>query len=84
MHCQDIPLWRLEEFWALQATGSPAVPAKWTYSAARDQVTALPNKTYVPATTLDYTPLVNLKTFGVQQNFILVLEKMTSIQNIYT
>ena len=83
-HCQDVPLWRLEEFWALQVTGSPAVPAKWTYSAARDQVATSPDKTYVPATELNYTALVNSKTFGVQQKFILVLEKMTSIQNIYT
>jgi len=83
-NCQDIPIWRLEQYWALQATGSPAVPAKWDYNTARDQVTTPPNKTYVYATPLDYTALISSKTFGVQQKFILVLEKMTAIQNIYT
>jgi hypothetical protein len=83
-HCQDVPLWRVEQYWALQATGSPAALAKWDYSTALSQVTTAPNKTYVSATTLDYTALVNAQTVSVQQKFILVLEKMTTIQNVNT
>jgi hypothetical protein len=83
-HCQEVPLWQLEQYWAQQATGSVSVPPKWDYSAALVHVTTSPNTTYVAATTLDYTALVSPRTFNVQQKFILVLEKVTVVQNVNT
>ncbi|KAF2727914.1 ferric reductase transmembrane component 4 [Polyplosphaeria fusca] len=46
-HCpQDTPLWQLEQYWAMQATGAPGVLAKWGYQTALGKVDGTPGATW--------------------------------------
>ena len=86
MKCQasNVPVWKLEQYWAQQATGDPSVLPKWDYTTALQQVTTAPNTTYARGSTLNYTALVNPATYEMQEKFLIVFEKVTTVQNIYT
>jgi hypothetical protein len=82
-NCPDIPLWELEQYWAQQTTGAPFVQPKWTYAVALEQVTTPPNTTYQRGSTLNYTVTVDPAGYEVQRNFMVVFEKMETIQVRY-
>lgn len=84
--CQasNVPVWRLEQYWAQQATGDPSVPPKWDYTTALQQVTTAPNTTYARGSTLNYTALVDPMTYAMQEKFMIVFEKVTTVESIYT
>jgi hypothetical protein len=61
-----VPAWKLELFWAQQTTSSPAVPPKWTYGQALDQVTQPPIRVLGSLDVLNYTALANDSVWSLQ------------------
>ena len=78
-----LPTWELEKYWAESATGSPTVPAKWSYSEALQEVTIPPNITYVRGTALFQTSLVNQSSYDGQYRAAEVLDSVSATGNKY-
>jgi hypothetical protein len=79
----NMQVWEKEKYWAQSATGSPAVPAKWTYSEALQKVPTRPNITYVRGTPLNQTSLVDHFAWDVQRTMATVLDSVSARGNKY-
>lgn len=77
------PIWKLEKYWALQATGDLATPPKWDYQTALQQITKAPDKVLAKGATLNFTALVNPATYSMQKNFMVLFERLETYTSTY-
>jgi len=80
---EDVPVWKLERYWADQTTGDPSIPPIWNYGTALEQVKTGPTVTYTRGTTLNATSLVSQTAYETQRNFMVVFEKETAQEHQY-
>ena len=69
-----IPLWQLEQLWIETATGSPDVPAKWSYQEASSQVDGEPHIAWMRGHTLNTTMTVPEDLWTNWNNFMPVMD----------
>lgn len=69
-----VPLWELEQLWAITTTGDLAVPAKWTYQEALEQLNSTPQEEYVTGETLNKTLLLPLTALRTWSHFMPVMD----------
>lgn len=75
---------KLEAYWADQATGDPAIPARWTYGTVLANVTQLPNRTFEAGDTLNYTALISDADYAYQYDFNRFFDWEETVQSTYT
>ena len=75
---------RLEAYWADQATGDPAVAARWTYGAAlANATTHPPTRTFRAGDTLNYTALLSDADYEYQYRFNTFFDWEEKTQSTY-
>ncbi|KAI1453015.1 ferric reductase like transmembrane component-domain-containing protein [Annulohypoxylon moriforme] len=69
--CQedDVPTWKIEKYWADQATGDSSILPRWTYGATLANVTQVPTKTWTSGQVLNYTALLSPSDYEYQKSF---------------
>ncbi|KAI1089725.1 ferric reductase like transmembrane component-domain-containing protein [Rostrohypoxylon terebratum] len=69
--CQEdnVPAWKIEKYWADQATGDPTVLPQWTYGAALANITQAPTEIWTSDQVLNYTALISRSDFEYQITF---------------
>ncbi|XDG06374.1 hypothetical protein ABKA04_005989 [Annulohypoxylon sp. FPYF3050] len=69
--CQEdnVPTWKIEEYWADQATGDPTILPRWTYGATLANMTQAPTKIWTSEQVLNYTALISRSDFEYQKSF---------------
>ncbi|RYP49311.1 hypothetical protein DL768_004936 [Monosporascus sp. mg162] len=83
--CQadNVPAWKIEKYWADQATGDPAILAKWTYGEALAQVAQPPNRVWESGEVLNYTALLSASDYEYQRSFNDLFDWEEAIQSTY-
>ncbi|RYP64310.1 hypothetical protein DL771_008812 [Monosporascus sp. 5C6A] len=83
--CQadNVPTWKIEKYWAEQATGDPAIPAKWTYGEALAQVTRPPSRVWESGEVLNYTALLSTSDYEYQRSFNDLFDWEEAVQSTY-
>lgn len=74
---------RLEAYWADQASGDPAVPARWTYGAVLANITQPPTRTFQAGDTLNYTALIADDDYRYQYDFDRFFDWEEAVQSTY-
>ena len=83
--CQadNVPTWKIEKYWADQATGDPAILAKWTYGEALTQVVRPPNRVWESGEVLNYTALLSADDYEYQRSFNDLFDWEEATQSTY-
>jgi hypothetical protein len=82
---QDVPVWKMEIFWAEQVTGHPDLPPKWSYGEALHRANPSP-PTYQMTnndTMLKFTSLVNPDVYLAQWNVLSAVYRETILENLW-
>jgi hypothetical protein len=88
-HCDDVPTWKLEYFWATEATGQSTtgikiVTPKWTYSEALANLIQAPtSQLTADAEWLNKTSLVSPEVYIEQKNVLVSVQEETTRENAY-
>lgn len=78
-----VPTWKIEQYWADQATGDPLVPARWTYGATLANITQVPDKTWETGQVLNYTALISPSDYEFQVSFDNLFDWEEHVQSTY-
>lgn len=78
-----LPAWKIEQYWADQATGDPSIPPRWTYGATLANITQAPEKTWENGEVLNYTALLSSSDYEYQNSFNVLFDKIELIQSNY-
>ncbi|KAI1766945.1 ferric reductase like transmembrane component-domain-containing protein [Hypoxylon sp. FL1150] len=78
-----VPAWRIEKYWADQATGDPLVPAKWTYGATLANVTQAPDRIWENGKVLNYTARVSPSDYDYHVSFDSLFDWEEKVQSTY-
>ena len=62
---EEIDLWALEKYWALSATGSPAVPAMWGYHESLSHINGSVTDLFDPTTPMNGTKYISLRSYDL-------------------
>lgn len=87
--CQNVPAWKLEYFWATEATGQSTtgetiMPPKWTYAEALEKMTRPPTvQLSSDATWLNDSSLVSPEIYKEQWNVLVSVQEETTRENAY-
>ncbi|RYO92113.1 hypothetical protein DL764_008182 [Monosporascus ibericus] len=83
--CQadNVPTWKIEEYWADQATGDPAIPAQWTYGEALTHVAQPPSRVWESGEVLNFTALLSTSDYEYQRSFNDLFDWEEAIQSTY-
>ncbi|KAI2633203.1 ferric reductase like transmembrane component-domain-containing protein [Hypomontagnella submonticulosa] len=79
----NLPTWKIEQYWADQATGDPSIPPRWTYGATLANITQAPEKTWESGEVLNYTALLSGSDIEYQDSFNKLFDKIELIQSNY-
>jgi hypothetical protein len=72
--CPDVPVGQIEKYWVDQSSGDPAVPPKWNYATALEQVNGTPNTTWAMGRTLNLAMLVPQPNWNLQNKFLQTMD----------
>ena len=74
---------RLETYWEDMTTGSKAMPAKWTYATALQQIQRPPTETLEEEATLNFTALLSDESFRAQYDTMITFEREERVHATY-
>lgn len=82
----EVLLWEKEQFWvAPETTGDAAIPAKWSYQVALEQLLeGIPNVTWAMGNTLNVTMVVNDTFWCIQYRFWPVMDHNSILMYRYS
>ncbi|RYP75430.1 hypothetical protein DL769_003824 [Monosporascus sp. CRB-8-3] len=78
-----VPPWKIEKYWADQATGDPSLPAKWTYGAAVAGIEQAPERVWESGEVLNYTARIAAKDYDYQWSFNAHFDWIEKTQSTY-
>ena len=77
------PAWKIEKYWADQATGDRTIAAKWTYGEALAQIVRPPTKVWDSEQMLNDTALLSADDYDYQRSFNELFDWEETVQSTY-
>ncbi|KAL7629722.1 hypothetical protein AAE478_001245 [Parahypoxylon ruwenzoriense] len=78
-----VPAWKIERYWADQATGDSSISPMWTYGAALANVTQAPTEVWETGAVLNYTALLSPSDYEYQNSFNNLFDWEEAVQSTY-
>lgn len=66
---ENVPSWKIEKYWADEATGDPVIPAKGTYGAILANITDAPDRVWESDQVLNFTARLSPDDLDFQRSF---------------